>query len=88
MGFEFLVRIRRTSLMAAVIGALFTATYASYPAAVGFAAGAAWSLANLRLIEQIVTGLTGPTRSPIRAMLAILKDRASACFEDITPDGE
>ncbi len=72
MGFEFLVRIRRTSLMAAVIGALFTATYASYPAAIGFAAGAAWSLANLRLIEQIVTGLTGPTRSPIRAMLAIL----------------
>lgn len=70
MGFEFLRRIHRTSLMATVAGALFAAVYASYATGIGFAAGALWSLANLRLLEAIVTTLTGGRHAKRRAVLA------------------
>jgi F-type H+-transporting ATPase subunit a len=60
MGFEFLVRVRRASWMAATVTALFAAVYHSYAAGLGLAAGAAWSLANLRLLEELAVRLTGP----------------------------
>jgi len=63
MGLEFLARIRRTTLLATVVAALFAAVYVSYPAAVALAAGALWSIANLRLLEAIVTALTAPRRA-------------------------
>ena len=58
MGLEFLARIRRTSLFATALVSLFAAVYFSYAAGLAVAAGALWSLANLRLLEVIVTSLT------------------------------
>jgi F-type H+-transporting ATPase subunit a len=60
MGLEFLGRIRRTSLLAAAVVALFLAVYSGYRIGAAFAAGALWSLANLRLLEAIVTRISGP----------------------------
>jgi F-type H+-transporting ATPase subunit a len=71
MGLEFLDRIRRTSLIASAIAALFAAVYASYATGIAVAAGALWSLANLKLLEVIVTSLTGPTPSPRRGILGV-----------------
>lgn len=70
MGFEFLARVRRASWMAAAVGALFAAVYHSYAAGLGLAAGAAWSLANLRLLEELAVRLTGPRAASARAVLA------------------
>jgi F-type H+-transporting ATPase subunit a len=70
MGFEFLARVRRTSWMVAAVAGLFAAVYHSYAAGLGLAAGTAWSLANLWLIEALVVCLTGPRRSTVRALLA------------------
>ena len=70
MGFEFLARVRRASWMAAAVAALFAAVYHSYAAGLGIAAGATWSLANLRLLEELAVRLTGPRRSTTRAALA------------------
>lgn len=76
MGFEFLARVRRTSLMAAVAVALFTAVYRSYAAGAGVLAGAVWSLANLGLLEVLVVRTTGPRRSLVAALLAVLANLA------------
>lgn len=70
MGLEFLQRIRRTSLMATVAGALFAAVYIGYSTGIAFAAGALWSLANLRLLEEIVTCLTGGANARRKAAMA------------------
>ena len=70
MGLEFLQRIRRTSLMATVVGALFAAVYVDYATGAAFAAGALWSLANLRLLEVIVTCLTGGAHAKRKAAMA------------------
>jgi len=70
MGYEFLARIRRTSLMATAMGALFAAVYASYATGIAFAAGALWSLANLSLLETIVRSVTGGAHEQRRAWLA------------------
>lgn len=76
MGLEFLVRVRTTTLWIGALSSLLAAPYIGASAAGGFAAGAAWSLANLRLIEWLVVTLTGPARrslsSPLRAGLALL----------------
>ena len=70
MDLEFLSRIRRTSLMATAAGSLFAAVYVSYATGMGFAAGALWSLANLRLLEVIVTCLTGGAKAGRNAAMA------------------
>jgi F-type H+-transporting ATPase subunit a len=70
MGYEFLARIRRTSLMAGAMGSLFAAVYASYATGLAFAAGVAWSLANLALLETIVRSVTGGAHDKRRAYLA------------------
>jgi F-type H+-transporting ATPase subunit a len=70
MGLEFLARVRRTTLGAALVVALFVAVYRSYAAGLGLGAGAAWSLANLWLLEVLVTRLTGPRRAAREAALA------------------
>jgi F-type H+-transporting ATPase subunit a len=71
MGLEFLARIRRTTLFVTALAALFAAVYASYATGLALAAGALWSLANLRLLEAIVTNLTGPSPSTRRGLLAL-----------------
>jgi F-type H+-transporting ATPase subunit a len=62
MGLEFLARVRRSSLALAVVAAMFAATYAGPARGLAIAAGAAWSLLNLALIERLVVTLTGPRR--------------------------
>jgi F-type H+-transporting ATPase subunit a len=70
MGYEFLARIRRTSLMAAAMGSLFAAVYMSYATGIAFAAGSLWSLANLGLLETIVRSVTGGAHDKRRAYVA------------------
>jgi F-type H+-transporting ATPase subunit a len=71
MGLEFLARIRHTTLVVTALAALFAAVYASYAIGIAVAAGALWSLANLRLLEVIVTSLTGPSPSTRNGLLAV-----------------
>ncbi len=71
MGLEFLARIRRTTLIATFVASLFAAVYASYAAGLALAAGALWSIANLRLLEAIITSITGASPAPRKAALAI-----------------
>lgn len=76
MGLEFLARIRQSSLWATLLAALFVSVYRSYMEGLGLAAGSIWCLGNLWLLERIVTGLTGPTAAPRRALLAGLTNLA------------
>jgi F-type H+-transporting ATPase subunit a len=76
MGLEFLARIRRTSLAATALVAIFAAVDFSYVVGLAVAAGALWSLANLRLLEALVTSLTGGAHAPRRALLAGLANVA------------
>src|SRR5436309_9361170 len=64
MGLEFLVRVRRVSLVAAAVAALLAANYAAPRAGLGLAAGALWSLVNLFLVQTLVVTLTTPGRRP------------------------
>jgi len=66
MGFEFLARVRRASWMAAAVAALFAAVSHPSAAGLGRAAGAAWALANLRLLAERGARLTGPRGVPAR----------------------
>jgi F-type H+-transporting ATPase subunit a len=59
MGLEFLARVRSTLWLAA-LAALMAASYVGWRAGLGFAAGAAWSLANLWALERLVVTITGP----------------------------
>lgn len=76
MGLEFLARVRRTTLWASGVAALLGATYGSPAVGLALACGAAWSLANLALIQQLVVALTtlrdGSPRSVLRGGLAAL----------------
>lgn len=69
MGLEFLARVRHTSLWLGALGALVSATYVAPNAAMGIAAGCAWSLVNLFLLQHLVVGLTGPDRKSNRALV-------------------
>jgi F-type H+-transporting ATPase subunit a len=60
MGLEFLARVRRTATWLGGVLALMAATYGSPVLGLAFAAGGAWSLANLRLLERLVTSIVGP----------------------------
>ena len=62
MGLEFLSRVRRATLWLGGIAGLLFATYHAPAVGLGLAAGAAWSLVNLFLIETLVVVLTGPAR--------------------------
>src|SRR5436309_2008912 len=71
MGLEFLVRVRRVSLVATAVAALLAANYAAPRAGLGLAAGALWSLVNLFLVQALVVTLTTPGARPWpRAVLA------------------
>jgi F-type H+-transporting ATPase subunit a len=67
MGLEFLARVRRTTLWVVAVVSLLTATYAVPAVALAVALGAAWSLANLALIERLIVTLTGPERGTMPA---------------------
>ncbi len=67
MGLEFLARVRRTSLLAGVVAALFAAVYSNYAVGLGVGAGVAWCLLNLLLLERVVVTLTGADRGTFAA---------------------
>jgi F-type H+-transporting ATPase subunit a len=62
MGLEFLARVRSSTLWLAAFAALMVANYAGWRAGLGLAAGAAWSLANLGLLERLIVIITGAGR--------------------------
>jgi len=62
MGLEFLVRVRRATLIAGGVASLMIGTYAPLVIAIAFALGALWSIANLTLLEKLVVALTGADR--------------------------
>ena len=62
MGLEFLARVRGSTLWLAVLAALMVANYAGWRMGLGLAAGAAWSLANLGLLERLIVVITGAER--------------------------
>ena len=72
MGLEFLARVRRSSLWLGAIAALVIATYATPSAGLAVAAGAAWSLVNLTLLERLIVALTGPDRRTFGATLRVI----------------
>jgi len=59
MGLDFLVRVRRTSLLAGLVAALIAGSSFTLSTGLGVAAGAVWSLLNLLALEAIVTGRVG-----------------------------
>ncbi len=67
MGLEFLARVRRSSLWLGGFAALVAATYATPSAGLALAAGAAWSLVNLILLERLIVALTGAERRTFAA---------------------
>ncbi len=71
MGLEFLVRVRRTSLVTGFLGALAAFAYVSTSTGLGFTAGLIWSLFNLGLIEQVVLGMTSADRGSRPAITRI-----------------
>jgi F-type H+-transporting ATPase subunit a len=75
MGLEFLARVRRSSLWLSGVAALVVATYTTPGAGLAIAAGAAWSLVNLILLERLIVALTGLDRrtlpATVRAITAI-----------------
>ena len=58
MGLEFLARVRRSSIVAGLVVTLAVAAAAPYALAGGFAAGVAWSLVNLALLQFVVVTMT------------------------------
>ena len=72
MGLEFLARVRRSSMWLGGIAALVAATYAAPTAGLALAAGLAWSLVNLVLLERLVVALTGPDRRRLPARVQAL----------------
>lgn len=62
MGLEFLARVHRSSIVAGLVVTLSVAAAAPYALAGGFAAGVAWSLVNLALLQFVVVTMTGPAR--------------------------
>lgn len=75
MGLEFLARVRRTTLWVGAVAAIVGATYSGLAHGAALAAGAAWSLANLFLLEALVVAITGRGRGSLpslqRAGLAV-----------------
>ena len=62
MGLDFLTRVRRSSLFAGGVLALFAATYLSPLGGLALLAGSLFCLVNLELIRLVVTGLTSADR--------------------------
>ena len=67
MGLEFLARVRRSSMWVGVVVALVAATYAAPRFGLAIAAGTAWSLVNLALLQALIVALTGRDRRTLSA---------------------
>jgi F-type H+-transporting ATPase subunit a len=73
MGFEFLARTIRATALTACVAAVAAAVAVDVAAGAAVLLGAAWALANLKLLELLVRAL-GPKGAvePLRAALALL----------------
>src|SRR5262245_35753359 len=60
----FLARVRRATIVVAAVAGIAGATYASLPSGLALAAGAAWSLVNLLLLELLIRAATTPGGEP------------------------
>jgi F-type H+-transporting ATPase subunit a len=65
MGLEFLARVRRTTLWVGVVAAVVGVTYSGFAHGAALAAGAAWSLVNLALLQMLVVAVTGDGRGSL-----------------------
>jgi F-type H+-transporting ATPase subunit a len=69
MGLEFLARVRQSSLWLGTIASLVAATYATPVSGLALAAGVAWSLVNLFLLQTLIVALTSLDRRTLPARL-------------------
>lgn len=73
MGFEFLARTIRATALTACLAATAAAVLLDPGTGLSVLVGAAWSLANLKLLETFVRAIGPRTQvEPLRAMLALL----------------
>jgi hypothetical protein len=68
MGLEFLARVRRTTLWAVSLAALVCSTYVSPGFGIALACGAAWSLVNLALLQQLIVSITSQDRTSLDSL--------------------
>jgi len=75
VGFEFLRRVHRTSLISGLVLFPVASTYLGFTAGASFALGCLWSLANVFLIEILVKQVTtpGPTKRLYVALVFLVK---------------
>ena len=72
MGFDFLHRVRKTSIAVGLVVSLAVWAYRGPLPAAAFAAGCAWSLVNLHVIRLLVLLVTGDARRRKLRIAAIL----------------
>jgi F-type H+-transporting ATPase subunit a len=68
MGLEFLTRVRRATIWLGATTALLVATYRGPAQGLAVALGAAWSLANLFLLEKLIVAVISPDRETPSAL--------------------
>jgi hypothetical protein len=75
MGPEFISRIIKTTMVLALLIALFGSVYFDWLASVGILAGAVWSCLNLYFIKGLISEVitTGKPRKWIAVLLAVVK---------------
>jgi hypothetical protein len=73
VGFEFLKRVRNTTVLTALVIALFVVAYWQFAAGVAWLTGCAWSLANLYAIGLLVNTLLARGKTPrVRVVVLVL----------------
>jgi F-type H+-transporting ATPase subunit a len=73
MGFEFLARTHRATALTACVAGAVVAAFAGLATGAAVLLGAAWSLANLKLLQALVRSLGPKTAAdPLRAMILLL----------------
>lgn len=72
MGFEFIQRIIKTTLLVATIVALFVAVYYSVPYAVGLWFGTIWGSINFYFIKILIQEVSTPSRSARRNVVLLI----------------
>ena len=69
MGFEFLDRTRKTSVITGLVLLPVFGLYLDWATAAAFAIGCAWSLVNLHVLRLLIVGVASETPSKRRLTL-------------------
>lgn len=72
MGFEFLDRTRKTTILTCLVLLPIFGLYLDWASAGGFAVGCAWSLINLHVLRLLIAGVVSDTRDKRRLTLIVL----------------